>query len=163
MPENKTLIIIRHAHRNKPKGREADNGLSAKGKKQARALSKFYTKLFKSEKARIYSSPKTRCIETVEPLAKKLKIEVEILDSLNEALNPKNAERELSEKARSFHLLWCESKNPLTVICSHGDWIPVYVKQCTGAEIDLDKGGWVQIEMIDDQPRLRWIVQNPDI
>ena len=159
MVENKTLVIIRHAHRNKSEGREIDNGLSAKGRKQARALAKIYSKMFKKMRPVTYSSPKLRCIETVEPIATKRNVPVQILDSLNEALTTS----ELRRKINDFDAFWRANDAKLMVVSSHGDWIPAYVKKVTGAEIDLDKGGWLQIEMITDRPQLRWIIQNPEL
>ncbi len=159
MAPTKTLVIIRHAHRNKPKGRDADNGLSSQGRKQAHALAKLYARAFKRKKPRIFTSPKIRCIETVELIAKKTKVSLETLDSLNEA----TTDSERAEKIRAFHSLWLSSETPLTVICSHGDWIPAYLKKVIGVEIDLDKGGWLQIEQ-EAQNRgelsLRWIIQD---
>lgn len=157
-----TLIITRHAHRNKLKGGEADNGLSAKGRKQARALAKFYTRVFARKKPQIFSSPKVRCVETVEPIAKKTKVSLETLDSLNEA----SLSSELDQKIRSFHSFWLSSDAPLTLVCSHGDWIPAYLKHVFGIEIDLDKGGWIEIERSaekNSEPSLRWIVQDPSV
>jgi 8-oxo-dGTP diphosphatase len=158
---SKKLVIIRHAHRNKLKGGEADNGLSAKGKKQSRALQKLYSRIFGRKKAEIYSSPKERCIETVQPIAKKIKVSLETLDTLNEAVT----DAELKEKVRAFHSLWQESDAPLTVICSHGDWIPTYLKQVLGIELDLEKGGWIELEVdcnsSDQKVHLRWMIQDP--
>ncbi|MFL5813296.1 MAG: phosphoglycerate mutase family protein [Bdellovibrionia bacterium] len=163
MTQSKKLIIVRHAHRNKLKGGEADNGLSAKGKKQAKALQKFYSSVFGRKKAIIFSSPKVRCIETVQPIAKKIKVSLETIDSLDEA----QVDSELKEKIRSFHSLWQKLDSPLTLICSHGDWIPAFLKQMLGVEIDLDKGGWIELELSEEKlkPRLtlRWIVQDPTL
>jgi broad specificity phosphatase PhoE len=157
--QSRKLIIVRHAHRNKLKGGEADNGLSAKGKKQAKALEKLYSRVFGRKKAILFSSPKVRCMETLQPITKKIKVSLETIDSLNEA--PTDAE--LKEKIRSFHSLWQKSDAPLTVICSHGDWIPLYLKQMLGVEIDLDKGGWIELELSQEKLTLRWIIQDPTL
>jgi broad specificity phosphatase PhoE len=153
--------MIRHAHRNKLKGGEADNGLSAKGKKQAKVLPKLFSRIFGHKKAKIYSSPKARCIETIQPIAKKFKFSLETLDTLNEAVT----DAELKEKVRAFHSLWQESDAPLTVICSHGDWIPAYLKQVLGISLNLDKGGWIELEAdcnaSDPKLHLRWMIQDP--
>jgi broad specificity phosphatase PhoE len=159
----KKLIIVRHAHRNKLKSGEADNGLSAKGKKQAKALQKLYSNVFGGKKAVILSSPKVRCMETVQPIAKKIKVSLETIDSLNEA----QSDTELNEKIRSFHSYWQKLDAPLTLICSHGDWIPTYLKQVLGVDIDLDKGGWIELESSQEKPKLRlalrWIIQDPTL
>lgn len=163
MTQSKKLIIVRHAHRNKLKGGEADNGLSAKGKKQAKALAKLYSRIFGRKKALIYTSPKVRCIETIQLIAKKIKVSLEILDSLNEAPENSKGVTELKEKIRSFHSLWQESDAPLTLLCSHGDWIPAYLKQVLGIDLDLDKGGWIELEAKPQQkPELKWIIQDPE-
>ena len=70
----KSLIILRHAHRNKPFGGLLDNGLSRKGKKQAAQAGKHFLEEYGRVKALVLSSPKRRCIETVEPIAEKIKI-----------------------------------------------------------------------------------------
>jgi phosphohistidine phosphatase SixA len=174
MTRSRKLIIVRHAHRNKLRGGEADNGLSAKGKAQARALAKFYIRIIGKQRPAgkqepvIFSSAKRRCIETVEPLAKKQKTPIETLDSLNEAINGS----ELREKARVFHSFWTNRKEPLTLICAHGDWITAYLKLLFALELDLEKGGWIEIESREPKasnapksayPQLRWIVQNPSL
>lgn len=62
-------------------GRDYKVRLSAAGEKQALVVSKeFSDKKF----AKIYSSPLTRCLETLEPLATNLKKEIEIADGLIE-------------------------------------------------------------------------------
>src|SRR4051794_36350749 len=86
--ETATLVIIRHAHRNKAFGAEADNGLSAKGRRQARAAARFFKKRFKGRKPNIFSSPKRRCRETLEPIAKLSGREIQIVDCLNESESP---------------------------------------------------------------------------
>lgn len=152
---NKTLVIVRHAHREKPTGREADNGLSTKGRKQAKAIAKFYQEIFEKTKPLVYSSPKLRCIETIEPLAKKTKAKLEILDSLNEAITT----TELLRKIEDFNAHLRSLSAPLVVICSHGDWIPAYLKQVFGIDLDLDKGGWIQIDFFNGKPQLSWVIQ----
>lgn len=155
--ERKTLVIVRHAHRHKTLGSGADNGISEKGQKQARALSKFFGKVFdKKTKPVIYSSPKLRCIQTVEPLARKRGVEIKILESLNES----STTAELQKRITAFDALWRQSQDELTVICSHGDWIPAYLKMALGFEIDLEKGAWAQIEMENRQLKLEWLAQD---
>jgi broad specificity phosphatase PhoE len=168
---HKTLIIIRHAHRNKASkspingDRETDNGLSAKGIKQAEVAAKFYKKRFGKTRAKLLSSPKKRCIETLTPLSRLLRAEIEVDASLDEAQRVEDLQKGIARFTRR----WAASSDPLTVISSHGDWIPEYLRAITGQPIELDKGGWVQIESDGDEqdwagisPRLTWLIQDFD-
>ncbi len=152
----KTLVIIRHAHRDKDLGREADNGLSTKGKRQARRVAKFFEKRFSKgyKKSRIafLSSPKRRCVETLELAARKHRAKVEALRDLDEGGN-------LSAKVDAFVRRWRESDQDLIVICSHGDWIPVFFEKFLGLCIDLKKGAWAEVEMEGHSRKLTWLLQ----
>lgn len=160
---NKTLIILRHAHRDKSEGSSADNGLSAKGKKQAKAAAEFFKSRFGQTpdlKPLLFSSPKKRCRETLEPLARKLEAEIEILPFLNEAHTANQLDQNISE----FRYFWDHRNEPLIVICSHGDWIPRYLETVVGNPIVLSKGGWAQVERDEwnQHPQLTWLIQDFD-
>ena len=81
-----SIYLLRHGHstanaKSVLAGRDYKVRLSAAGEKQALVVSKeFSDKKF----AKIYSSPLTRCLETLEPLATNLKKEIEIADGLIE-------------------------------------------------------------------------------
>jgi phosphohistidine phosphatase SixA len=157
----KTLIILRHAHRDKDAGSRSDNGLSAKGKKQAKAAAAFFKSRFgldPDSKPLLFSSPKKRCQETLEPLARKLETQAEILPCLNEA----RTATELEQNVADFRYFWDQHPAPLIVICSHGDWIPRFLEATTGSPISLAKGGWAQLERDEwhQKPRLTWLIQD---
>jgi broad specificity phosphatase PhoE len=82
--KDRKLIIVRHAHRDTSSGRERDNGLSERGREQAKAVSRYFRERFAKETALLLSSPKVRCIETLLPLSDRLDVEVQILDLLDE-------------------------------------------------------------------------------
>lgn len=147
----KTLIIIRHAHREKIAD---DNGLSPKGRKQAKRARDFYRSRFRRSTAALLSSPKRRCVETLEPLSELLDVDIETTALLDEG-------DALKLRAREFLSHWLASSGPeLTVISSHGDWIPVFLELATGARAELAKGGWAEIEADGTGvPRLSWLVQ----
>ena len=81
-----SIYLLRHGHstanaKSVLAGRDYKVRLSAAGEKQALVVSKeFSDKKF----AKIYSSPLTRCLETLQPLATTLKKEIEIADGLIE-------------------------------------------------------------------------------
>lgn len=156
----KTLIVVRHAHRDKAPGRETDNGISPKGKKEARLLARFFERRFsedfKPDEVTLVSSPKRRCVETLLPLAAGLGVEVQISPDLDEG-------EALGPRIRSFIESWSRIESPLTVICSHGDWIPVFFEKFLGVAIDLKKGAWAEVECEEPSRRLTWVVQELDV
>ena len=158
----KILILVRHAHRNKTGGPSADNGLSTKGKRQARRLAAYFRRRFgKKKKAIVLSSPKLRCLETVIPLARAAKTPVEVEPRLNEmGGNGKESSRQFGERITEFARWWREEAPPFVVACSHGDWIPEALAELTGASLDLKKGGWAEVVLEDGKPRLVWLMQD---
>jgi 8-oxo-(d)GTP phosphatase len=148
----KTLVIIRHAHRDL-RDRSADNGLSKKGRSQAREVKRFYRERFGSKPALLLSSPKRRCVETLEPLAKMLGGSIRIEDLLKEG------EKGRRVKPGGF-LFWWRDRAPCRVVaCSHGDWIPAFLKRALGADISLKKGGWAELELARGHPKMTWLLQ----
>lgn len=156
-----TLILIRHAHRDKSQGREIDNGISKKGEKQAMAVRDYFLSRYPDKKPRIFSSPKKRCIETVEPLAKALKLEVELSDLLLEQQETPKAEtsRQFRERVCDAIELWQKEKSELVIFCSHGDWIPAVMRELFSIDVELKKGGWIEIARPTDTPTLTWVLQ----
>ena len=146
-PLEKVLILIRHAHRDKKGGRDSDNGLSSMGKKQAQNILKHFERNFAKQTPILLCSPKKRCMETVEPIARKLDCPMQISFILDEGGN-------IEQKVKSFEKWWHEEGPELTVACSHGDWLPVCLKKLTGVRSDMAKGGWAEIRFNNGKPVL---------
>jgi broad specificity phosphatase PhoE len=107
------LFIVRHAHAGRRRdwdGPDWARPLSRKGRRQADGLVKL---LAPYAVERILSSPYTRCVETVEPLAHALDLAVETADELGEG----SGDRQPLGLARTL-----ASTN--AVLCTHGDVIP---------------------------------------
>jgi broad specificity phosphatase PhoE len=102
------------------------------------------------------SSPKRRCVETVEPLAKATRTAVEVSDLLDEQSENDKAFLRRLEK---FVVWWTQEPAPLIVACSHGDWIPLCLQRLTGVSTDLKKGGWAEIGDDNGRISLRWLLQ----
>lgn len=155
------MLLIRHAHRDTSHGREIDNGLDEKGKKQAKKITEYYVERFGAEKAAIYSSRLTRCLETVEPLASRLGVKVQKSPLLIERWmdDPNETERQFSQRIRTFCDEWKESQTTLTIACSHGDWIPEALKYLISVSSDLKKGGWAEIQLKGNTPTLFFLLQ----
>lgn len=112
-----TIYLIRHAHagnRHDWSGDDSQRPLSRKGQRQARAVDDL---LAGRGITRVLSSPSVRCQQTVEPLARRRGVEVEVVETLDEG----SAVNEAMVLLRS--LLDTDA-----ALCSHGDVIPDLVR-----------------------------------
>ncbi len=151
------LIVVRHGHRDTQDGREKDNGLSEKGKEQAKAVGKLFRLRYPKAKPLLLSSPKVRCIQTLIPLADKVGADVKVLGLLDEQ---SESEKDFKRRLEKSYRWWRQKAPETVVICSHGDWIPSFTNHVLGAPIDLKKGGWLEMESDSQgQVRLRWVLQ----
>ncbi|HEX8769534.1 MAG TPA: phosphoglycerate mutase family protein [Acidimicrobiales bacterium] len=106
------LYVVRHGKAGSRRdwdGPDHKRPLSKKGRRQADALVGL---LFDKGVERVLSSPFVRCVETVEPLADKLGLHVEIAETLAEGARTKDA----MGLVRSLEVN--------AVLCSHGDVVP---------------------------------------
>jgi phosphohistidine phosphatase SixA len=140
----KTLIIIRHAHRNLVR-RQDDNGLSEKGHRQAEAIRNFFKKRRLGKDLLLLSSPRLRCRETIEPIAKLLEMPIEISDLLDEGASTQAGR--LDDRILDFKTWWKEHAPKICVICSHGDWIPSFFDITLNKSFELQKGGWAELKL----------------
>jgi broad specificity phosphatase PhoE len=156
----KTLILVRHGHRDTAR-RELDNGLSDKGREQARAIRRFFTDRFKPDDFKrglwLVSSPKVRCVETLQPLAKEINRPVDIHPALDEQGSKESAKAFL-DRVHGFLQEWEQSPSELTVLASHGDWLPVAIGHLLGLPQEVKKGSWLELEKVDGGAALRWYI-----
>lgn len=156
-PSSKKLLILRHAHREVAHPSD-DNGLSAKGRLQSRAVANQFQKSFGNIDAKILSSPRLRCQETLEPLADYLGISIEISKWLDEG-----ASGNLVNRIDDF-TLWWKTKGPaFLIICSHGDWIPEFFSRTLQSDLSLKKAGWAEIEFDGQKVFVKKIIQEWDL
>lgn len=109
-----TLFLVRHAKagdRGKWEGPDDVRPLTAKGRLQAEEL---VTVLGDAGITRILSSPSVRCVQTVEPLARHLALDVEETDTLAEGARA----ADVVALARDL------APDGTAVLCTHGDVIP---------------------------------------
>lgn len=157
-----TLYIVRHAHRNKPKGSAFDNGLSPKGLKQAQQLTAYFKKNLGTNRVQIISSPKKRCIETVSPFAKLCKKEILVLTALSERRTRSSRETNTAFEKRIKKVMKqiaTGSYGRTVILCSHGDWIPVAAKQLFKISLNLEKGGLIEVAFKRRTPKLLTLIQ----
>lgn len=139
------LYLVRHAkagNRSKWVGPDQLRPLTKAGREQA---DRFAAELAEVAVPRILSSPYVRCVQTVEPLARKLGLEVEQVGALAEAgpFEP---------------VLGLLAGLPdLSVLCSHGDLIPDTLSallrrgMAVRGEPDFRKGSWWELHRDGEQ------------
>ena len=157
MGGGKTLVLLRHAHRDVEE-RSRDNGLSEKGEEQVRRMVEFARKRLEDSAPVFLSSPKKRCVETLSPLARALGGRVVIDPRLSER-SPVEGAAEYLARLEEFLDFWKYECPETTIVCSHGDWIPDAIHRLTGAESALKKCGWAEIEYLNGSGYLTWLVQ----
>jgi 8-oxo-dGTP diphosphatase len=116
-----TVYLVRHAHagdRSGWKGSDLERPLSPKGRAQAVGL---FELIGDTEIVRVESSPATRCVQTVEPLAEAHYLPVKERASLFEGSSVPGAVDDLL-------VLASRTKGKAAVMCSHGDMIPKMVR-----------------------------------
>ena len=127
MARTGTLFLLRHAaagDRSKWDGIDAVRPITKKGKRQAAALVEY---LRNRGIERIYSSPYTRCVQTVEPLAEAIGAKVIEHDALAEGPDI-DAAYGLADEMVGYN----------AVLCSHGDVIPAVINRMMWAGLTLD-------------------------
>jgi 8-oxo-dGTP diphosphatase len=121
-----TIYLVRHAKagsRSAWDGPDDQRPLSKSGRRQTAAIT---DTLADSGVTRILTSPYVRCSQTVEPLAERLRIPVDLSDALAEGAGVADA-LELVEKYADED----------TVLCSHGDVIGDLLRHCETLGIAL--------------------------
>jgi broad specificity phosphatase PhoE len=121
--------LVRHAHAGDRRAWTGPDGLrplSAPGRREARGL---LTQLRDYRITRILSSPAVRCLETVEPLARRRGLTVEPTDLLGVDADP----------AALVDLLLDPAAGD-AVLCSHGELIGAALTRLVGH--DDDALGW---------------------
>lgn len=134
------IILLRHAkalRREEWEGDDGDRPLDNKGQRQAKRMHSIYRNYGVSE---IYTSDAQRCIETIEPMAKSLKLIPIFSRDLSEYRYEKNKDAPLD-------YVWSLFKPDLSVVvCSHNPILPKLVKKLIGKknfkkiEVELQPG-----------------------
>lgn len=126
-----TVYLVRHARagrRSTWKGDDSRRPLSKVGRRQAQGL---LDVLADAGVTRILSSPALRCRQSVEPLADRLQLPVEVCDALAEHAPPDESLRLLDKVVHET-----------PVLCTHGDVVRTLLEHlgCLGVDLGLDAG-----------------------
>jgi 8-oxo-dGTP diphosphatase len=131
-PSGRAVYLVRHAKagsRSEWEGPDALRPLSKPGRRQARRLARH---LREAGIERIVSSPSLRCVQTVEPLAAALGLQIELADGLAEGAGLPEAIEVLRSAIAAN-----------TVLCSHGDVIPMVVDHLAADGLRIEgPTGW---------------------
>jgi 8-oxo-dGTP diphosphatase len=109
-----TVLLVRHARAGSRKlweGPDLERPLSKKGRRQAEGPVDMLTRY---PVQRVLSSPYVRCMQTVEPLAEKINIDIEEYPELAEGAAPDQVVALLRNAAARTEI-WC----------THGDIVPI--------------------------------------
>ena len=145
----KRLILVRHADQEMILPMH-DNGLSQMGRAQAQKLTRFFTARqeqmqWENDQGLLLSSPKRRCLETLEDLRSTSGALLEVRSELDEQ-GPTEPFELFEDRILNF-LKWFQSEGPLwCVVCSHGDWIPIVSQHICRQQFEVQKGAWIEFE-----------------
>ena len=119
------VILVRHAQAGDRLAGHRDlyRPLSPSGHARAEGLAALLAPV---QPSRILSSPATRCVQTVEPLAQSLELEVETQPDLWEG----------TPTAHVLNVLTQHQEDTL-VACSHGDIIPAVIEMMAAEGADI--------------------------
>ena len=154
---SRTLILVRHGHRDTTSGRQQDNGLSDDGQKQAKRIVRRFEKRFPNlsvGEPKILSSERRRCRETLLPLSEQLDHPITIHPAL---LEGSSLEAKIGQFIKEFR----NAPESIWIACSHGDWIPEALRILIGAPLEVKKGSWAEIRFKNRETRLECFLQEP--
>ena len=141
------FYVVRHAKagsRSHWTGDDRKRPLSKKGQQQAEAIA---SRLGNLRIAFIFSSPYLRCVQTVEPLSRKLHIEVTQAIELAEGRG-----------VRGLYRFFDDPALDRVVLCTHGDLMWELVEDLTNRRVlpafkeAFDKGSTWAVEVDDGLP-----------
>jgi phosphohistidine phosphatase len=148
------LHLLRHADAGDPAawgGPDSERPLSEKGRRQADRLARLL-EAAGFETDALISSPKLRAVQTAEPVARALGIDLRIDDRLAGGLD-----------AASAAELLAEAGNPRRpVLVGHDPDFSWLLSSLVGAEIGMKKGAMARIDLPDELTAgggtLRWLI-----
>lgn len=157
-PDTSALILLRHAKslpREEWSGDDGDRPLDHSGQRQARRMLPVYLPYQVDE---IHSSDAMRCLETVEPIARSLQVDIIISEDLGEYRHVPNVDAALE------YVQDLIDSGDSVLVCSHNPILPMMLRKLIGKrtfkELDakLNPGeAWVLHHREGDIVAIDWI------
>ena len=141
------IVLVRHAKAGKRtewRGDDALRPLDSGGRRQAELLSSLLSFFGPT---RIYAADRTRCIQTVEPLAHAMDLKVRVEPAFaDEAFEP-------GAGGTANRLLALAKPGKVSVVCSQGYTIPTLIDQLGPGlrSSDTRKGAWWVLTSVDGE------------
>ncbi len=153
-----TLYLIRHAHRDKAThGTPRPTCLSLRGRHQANLIAEYFEGIIKGQKPALFTSPRKRCQETLEPLSAQSSLDLLTLDSLDEG-------GDFDSKIQSFLRTLENTNADIVIACTHGDWIPYFTDSVLKTSTEPKKGAIIKIiQENDDELKFAEIIQSLEV
>lgn len=133
-----TIYLVRHAHARSREGWDGDDSerpLTPRGLEQSRLLGSYLADLEDRSPSRVLSSPATRCLQTLEPLAESTKLEVVAADWLDEGSEAIHALAQL--RALAARLDPPSGVGGPIAACTHGDVVWGVLEELHRSGVDL--------------------------
>ncbi len=149
----KTLILLRHGSKNID-DRLVDSGLNHHGRIQSKTVVSFYLERFSQKHPDLVSSERLRCQETLVPMSERLGVDVQIDPHLTEQ-KTNESHQDFVQRMLRFKKGFEDSENPVTVACTHGDWIPLFTDLTIKKMIHPGYVGWIELVYEDEKYELQ--------
>lgn len=147
---NQSLILLRHAQR-----QGLDDALTEHGKRQVEERGHFFFQVF-GDQMDLMSSPKQRCLQSLETLGSLCKKPLQINEDLSERLDFEDSKAFEKRVQNALESRLSKSSWATTIICSHSDWLFVGAKYLLDLQIQFLEGSW--IHLVRDQSK--WILKD---
>lgn len=110
----------------------------------------------------LLSSPKRRCIQTLQAFAVRKSCELRITDLLDEARY--ESRKQFFRRVARFLAFFKKSAPKVTIICSHGDWIPAALELISedwqpdpsASGLAIRKASCTEVHWVDH----RWVLKS---
>ena len=140
-----TIYLVRHAKAGSRRDWSKDDDLRPLSPVGHRQAARIADALADMGATRVVSSPYVRCRQTLDPLAQRLRLPLELSDALAEGAP-------LTDTLRLFEKMAAET----AVLCTHGDVVGNVIEhlQKTGVPVDddrLEKGSIWELEIRDGE------------